>query len=196
MSSVTAPGCRCAALTRRNVARASTRALQYRSAIMDASTLDEALVRLAPYGPDLSNGLTNHAPMAVEALCAMKRPDAVSRWLDRYSALLVPRGAPRERIAPGVVGARARSARAFSGMGGVLRGAASRGALARRGVALSARLMPAVCASAIPAWRASHRPRREKPRAVRITAATARACRRARLLGVVPSDAADLSRQG
>ena len=30
------------------------------------SIMDQALGFLAPYGPDLRNGLTNHAPMAVE----------------------------------------------------------------------------------------------------------------------------------
>ncbi len=41
------------------------------------TSMDEALPILSEYGPDLSNGLTNHAPMATEALCAMGRPDAV-----------------------------------------------------------------------------------------------------------------------
>lgn len=30
--------------------------------------LDEALAFLAPFGPDLASGLTNHGPMAAEAL--------------------------------------------------------------------------------------------------------------------------------
>jgi hypothetical protein len=67
----------------------------------DAGAMDEALGRLALYGPDLRNGLTNHAPMAAEALCTMGRAEAVSKWLDRYSALLIPRTAPRARIHPG-----------------------------------------------------------------------------------------------
>jgi len=39
--------------------------------------MDEALAMLSANGPDLSNGLTNHAPLALEALCAMGRPNAV-----------------------------------------------------------------------------------------------------------------------
>jgi hypothetical protein len=61
-------------------------------------TLDEALVRLAPYGPDLANGMTSHAPMAVEALCALGRPDAVFPFLERYRSLLLPRPAAKEPI--------------------------------------------------------------------------------------------------
>ena len=41
------------------------------------TSVDEALAILSAYGPDLSNGLTNHTPMAAEALRAMGRPDAV-----------------------------------------------------------------------------------------------------------------------
>jgi len=116
---------------------------------MDASTLDEALVRLAPYGPDLSNGLTNHAPMAVEALCAMNRPEAVSRWLDRYSTLLVPRGAPRERMAPDAwpraLGRLELFPEWVEYFEEELREAPWRDVASR----WSARLMPAVCASAM-----------------------------------------------
>jgi hypothetical protein len=60
--------------------------------------LDEALEWLAPYGPDLSNGMTNHAPMAVEALVTMGRAGAVPAWLDRYRAQLLPLPAPHEPI--------------------------------------------------------------------------------------------------
>ena len=60
--------------------------------------MDDALERLAAYGPDLRNGLTNHAPMAVEALCAMGRPDAVGPWVERYSRGMLPRPAARQRI--------------------------------------------------------------------------------------------------
>ncbi len=46
--------------------------------------LDEALESISSAGPELENGQTNHAPMAIEALCAMGRGDAVLPWLDRY----------------------------------------------------------------------------------------------------------------
>jgi hypothetical protein len=48
--------------------------------------LDAALDSMAGAGPDLRNGLSNHAPMAVEALCALGRADAALPWLDRYRA--------------------------------------------------------------------------------------------------------------
>jgi hypothetical protein len=53
--------------------------------------LDDALEMLAPYGPDLTNGNFNHAPMAVEALCALGRPDAVFPWIEAYRARMTPR---------------------------------------------------------------------------------------------------------
>jgi hypothetical protein len=37
----------------------------------DDAMTDAALDELAAYGPDLSNGLTSHAPMVVEALAAL-----------------------------------------------------------------------------------------------------------------------------
>jgi len=47
----------------------------------DYTVLDEALEVLASAGPDLRNGMSNHAPMAVEALCALGRSDAALPWL-------------------------------------------------------------------------------------------------------------------
>ena len=66
----------------------------------DYSALDEALAFLGGFGPDLRNGLTNHAPMAAEALCALGRPDAVLPWIERYRGALLPRPPAGERIAP------------------------------------------------------------------------------------------------
>ena len=54
--------------------------------------LDAALERLSGYGIALDNRNSNHAPMVVEALCAMGRPDAVTPWLDRYCRRLLSRG--------------------------------------------------------------------------------------------------------
>ena len=62
----------------------------------DYSALDEILEIMAPMGPDLNNGFSNHAPMAVEAMCAMGRRDAVMPWFERYRRWLAPR---RARIA-------------------------------------------------------------------------------------------------
>jgi len=64
----------------------------------DYSALDETLEIMAPMGPDLSNGLSNHAPMAIEAMCAMGRGDAVIPWFERYRRLLAPRPARVARL--------------------------------------------------------------------------------------------------
>src|SRR4029450_5811060 len=53
-------------------------------AYVDYSMMEPALGMLAAYGPDLRNGLTNHAPMAVEALPALGRADAGLAWLDAH----------------------------------------------------------------------------------------------------------------
>ncbi|MEV6331172.1 hypothetical protein [Streptomyces sp. NPDC051909] len=50
--------------------------------------LDEALERLHSTGPERLGRLTNHAPMAVEALAAHGQARAVHRWLDRYAPKL------------------------------------------------------------------------------------------------------------
>jgi hypothetical protein len=52
--------------------------------------LDEALECLAGYDIELKNGNTNHAPMVAEALCAMRRPEAVMPWVARYRERLLP----------------------------------------------------------------------------------------------------------
>src|SRR5260221_1786861 len=56
----------------------------------DYSRLDEALEMLRPYGPELQNGNSNHAPMAAEAMCVLGRGDAVIEWVDRYRHDLQP----------------------------------------------------------------------------------------------------------
>src|SRR5271166_5672766 len=62
------------------------------------ASLDDALEALAPYGIELKNGNSNHAPMVAEALCAMGRSDAVMPWLARYRERMVPRGEAQARI--------------------------------------------------------------------------------------------------
>ena len=64
----------------------------------DYSALDEALELLSVYGPEYHGGMTNHAPMAAEALCALGRSDAVIPWLEVYRKELLPAPTPRERI--------------------------------------------------------------------------------------------------
>ena len=64
----------------------------------DYSVLDETLEIMAPMGPDLNNGFSNHAPMAIEAMCAMGRGDAVMQWFERYRHSLAPRRARVARL--------------------------------------------------------------------------------------------------
>jgi hypothetical protein len=64
----------------------------------DYYALDETLELMAPMGPDLSNGFSNHAPMAIEAMCAMRRGDAVIPWFERYRHSLAPRRARVARL--------------------------------------------------------------------------------------------------
>jgi hypothetical protein len=65
------------------------------------SSLDDALDVIAPYGIELKNGNSNHAPMVAEALCALGRPDAVPPWIERYCARMSPRPPQGDRIVPG-----------------------------------------------------------------------------------------------
>src|SRR6202167_1721564 len=46
--------------------------------------LDESLDGLAATGPEFAGGLSNHGPMAAEAMIRLGRPDDVEPWLDRY----------------------------------------------------------------------------------------------------------------
>jgi hypothetical protein len=61
---------------------------------MDFDTLDEAYERLHRTGPEYQGRLSNHGPMAVEALVWHGHGDGVHRWLDSYLAQLdeLPRG--------------------------------------------------------------------------------------------------------
>jgi hypothetical protein len=61
-------------------------------------SLDAGLDTLAPFGPQLRNGFTSHAPMVAEALCALGRPEAVGPWLERLRPELQPRPEPGARI--------------------------------------------------------------------------------------------------
>jgi hypothetical protein len=60
--------------------------------------LDDALAAIAPFGIELGNGNTNHAPMVAEALCALGRPDAVMPWIARYRGRMLPRPTANGRI--------------------------------------------------------------------------------------------------
>ncbi|MGW3601664.1 questin oxidase family protein [Micromonospora sp. NPDC005161] len=61
---------------------------------MDDGILDEAYERLHRTGPEYEGWLTNHGPMAVEALARHGHQQRVHRWLDDYLGRLdeLPRG--------------------------------------------------------------------------------------------------------
>ena len=60
--------------------------------------LDEGLSRLAATGPEFRGGLSNHGPMAAEAMVRLGRADAVAGWLDGYLGRLDDPPAPSDRI--------------------------------------------------------------------------------------------------
>jgi len=60
--------------------------------------LDEGLSRLAATGPEYRGGLSNHGPMAAEALMRLGRADAVEHWLDGYLKRLDEPPRPADRI--------------------------------------------------------------------------------------------------
>ena len=82
------------------------------------AVLDEALEQIAFAGPDLTNGNSNHAPMAIEALCTLGRADAALPWLEHYRVLLMSRPAGVARISEadwqGALGGGRRSADWFA----------------------------------------------------------------------------------
>jgi hypothetical protein len=50
--------------------------------------LDETLNRLATTGPEFRDGLSNHGPMAAEALVRMGRAGDIEAWLNQYIQIL------------------------------------------------------------------------------------------------------------
>src|SRR5882757_8075740 len=62
------------------------------------NVLDEGLSRLAATGPEYRGGLSNHGPMAAEALVRLGRADAVEHWLDGYLKRLDGPPRPADRI--------------------------------------------------------------------------------------------------
>ncbi|HEY3910741.1 MAG TPA: questin oxidase family protein [Stellaceae bacterium] len=62
------------------------------------TSLDDALEAIAPFGMDLKNANSNHAPMVAEALCALGRPEAVMPWIERYRERMSPRPPSRDPI--------------------------------------------------------------------------------------------------
>ena len=54
------------------------------STMRGADAMEEALELLEGTGPEYDGGLSNHGPMAAEALVALGRPEAVAPWVERY----------------------------------------------------------------------------------------------------------------
>jgi hypothetical protein len=64
----------------------------------DYDAIDEAYSIFARTGPEFGGGLSNHGPMASEALAALHRPDAVMSWAHRYAKRLEPHPSASVRI--------------------------------------------------------------------------------------------------
>jgi hypothetical protein len=65
---------------------------------MSADVLDEVIGRFAATGPEFGPGLSNHGPMAAEALVALGRADAVMPWADWYVRRLAEHPEARNAI--------------------------------------------------------------------------------------------------
>ncbi|MGW7490588.1 questin oxidase family protein [Streptomyces sp. NPDC054786] len=63
-----------------------------------SGTLDEALLRLHTSGPEFKGSLSNHGPMAVEAMVRNGQARTVHRWLDTYASRLEGVPSARTRI--------------------------------------------------------------------------------------------------
>jgi hypothetical protein len=66
---------------------------------MHTDTFERAIARLASTGAELGGGLSNHGPMAVEALHHLGEDQAITAWLDDYMRALEP-AAPASGRAP------------------------------------------------------------------------------------------------
>ena len=66
----------------------------------DYRALDAALSRLESVSATLANGYFNHAPMVVEALCAMGQGDSALNWLDQEAESFLPAQSRTDPIDP------------------------------------------------------------------------------------------------
>jgi hypothetical protein len=66
---------------------------------MHEDVIDEVLSRFSAKGPEFGPGLSNHGPMAADALVALGRADAVVVWSEWYSGRLAERPEARQPIA-------------------------------------------------------------------------------------------------
>jgi hypothetical protein len=64
-----------------------------------SAAMEAALEILAPTGPEYDGGLSNHGPMAAEALVTLGRHDEVVPWVERYRRQLDTHPSASRRIA-------------------------------------------------------------------------------------------------
>src|SRR5262245_45815910 len=67
---------------------------------LDDAVLDELLAELHAREPESVLGLSTHAPMVMEALCALGRADHARSWLARYDGPVRALPVPRHPIDP------------------------------------------------------------------------------------------------
>ena len=65
---------------------------------MNTTALDEVLDRFATTGPEFGPGLSNHGPMAAEALVRMGRADVIGGWSEWYARRLAEHPESRNAI--------------------------------------------------------------------------------------------------
>jgi Questin oxidase-like len=65
------------------------------------TTIDDALEILRETGPEFSSGLSNHGPMAAEALLRLGRAEAVIPGVEGYKRRLGQHPVPLDRVEPG-----------------------------------------------------------------------------------------------
>jgi hypothetical protein len=68
------------------------------TATVHADVLDEAYERLHRTGPEFAGWLSNHGPMAIDAMIRLGYPQRVPAWIDRYERRLEEPPGPRWRI--------------------------------------------------------------------------------------------------
>ncbi len=64
----------------------------------DPIDFDTILEFLEPWGPDLKNGLSNHAPMASEALYTLGKSESIFPWLEKYGKEFQKKKSPKGEI--------------------------------------------------------------------------------------------------
>jgi hypothetical protein len=67
---------------------------------LDDAALDEVLEQLHAQEPKAKAGLSTHAPMVAEALCALGFADRAKAWVERYPAPVLELPRPTRRIEP------------------------------------------------------------------------------------------------